>query len=158
MPIKVDSYHLIQFVLQAANNVNEDWVSFVNHLEKVYKGNVPDKVLHALLRKDIPDLTALCNKLLDKNDARKTNLQAVSDAKEVKIQQWMERRNKGNHAAWVRFYEHKKATAEQQKQDQALMWDNYVDKMKPIWEAETMKLIDKRLNEIRQYFPHSLDK
>jgi hypothetical protein len=143
MPILVDSYHLIQFVLQsAANNTDGDWQAFIKQLVKIYRGHIPDKVLHGLIRHDVPGLTVLCQEQIVKNHWKKED-------NSVKLQQWMQRREKGNREAWTRFLDKKKENQKKMEEDQRKVWDDYVAKMKPVWEEDTKAIINRRLQEIK---------
>jgi predicted RNase H-like nuclease (RuvC/YqgF family) len=105
----IDSYHLIQFVLQSASHNNTtDWSAFMVQLVKIYKGHVSDKLLQGLIRKNIPELSSECNAQLKKNQEIVRRRQALEEEHALKVQKWFERREKGNSEAWERIWEHRK--------------------------------------------------
>lgn len=152
MPNKVDSYHLIQFVLHAADNYGGgDWHMFMAKLEKMYKGNIHVSVLHGLMRKNIHELSTLCIDQLEKGRMKTQHQHIVQAEQALKVKKWMDRVNKGNHEAfkivWERQKNVEKARA-QQKEDERKLLDDYIASMKPVWDNDTKKLIERRLNEI----------
>ena len=148
----VDTYHLTQFVLHVADGVVDDWPCFFAKLVKAYKGHVPNNVLHGLMRKNIHALNTLCKEQFERNEAHAQRIKAKQEEHDLKYKRWIERRNKGNHEAWIRYCDHKKKKAEvtdhRQKEYQQEMLDNYVVSMKHVWEKEFNKIIDKRLQEL----------
>lgn len=144
----VDSYHLTQFVLESVHEGVQDWEAFMKRLQKMYKKHVPDNVLYGLMRKNIPELSALCVEQFEKNRMEAQRLLLLQAECVSKVRSWEERREKGNHTAWVQYCDKKKEAEarayKRQKEDQQKMVEDYVEKMKPVWEQEMQKIIDKR--------------
>jgi len=149
----VDSYHLTQFVLHSANDDVTDWDAFMRQLQKLYKKRVPDNVLHGLMRKNIPELSTLCIQQFEENRMEAQRQQLAQEERASRVASWEQRREKGNSAAWVQYLNNKKEAEAQaskrQKEDQQKMLDDYVAKMKPVWEQDMQKIIEKRLQDMR---------
>jgi hypothetical protein len=100
MPIQVDSYHLTQFVLHAANDNVDDWGAFIKQLGRLYKKRIPENVLHGLMRKNIPELSTLCNEQLEENRAYTRHLMLAQAEHASRVDRWEKRRNEGNRVAF----------------------------------------------------------
>lgn len=146
-------YHLIQFVLHTAAIYGGDWDEFMRKTAKIFKGNIPPKLLLGLRRNGCPELKTLCARYMLDNMRRQQRILQQTQEHREKVKRWEERRNKGNHTAWCKhFDEQKKIEAHRQeikKQTEIQAMEDYIQKMKTQWDRELQGIKDKYDNDIQ---------
>lgn len=96
----ISNYNLIKFVLASLEDhkiqENPNWITWTKMVLRVYNNRMPKKVLLVLSSSDIQAIKDFASNELLKNSIRS---QKTEDAKKLKYDQWIKRRDDGNTRA-----------------------------------------------------------
>jgi hypothetical protein len=85
--MSISNYHLFKFIVSNASN-KPNWQKWFKFVSQIYKNNIPDQLLEALVERGEDDLKRLCK-------AEQERKQKKQD----KYNQWIIRRDAGNQRA-----------------------------------------------------------
>lgn len=157
--MKISSYNLIVFILEYSYEnyqlrENPDWHDWFYSILRIYRRNIPIKLLLGLKKKNNTIINVLCDEEFEKIEVRKKKENEKKEKKRIEYDNWVQKCDAGNRFAEEKKQQRLKNKLAEMREIEKRKQETYREQMQSIWKTKYENLIVEREKQDTDLWAH----